>query len=975
VGSRPALARDLSPLAEDLARAVEGEVRFDDGSRHVYSTDASNYRQVPIGVVVPRHVDDVVAAVAVCRQHDVPITGRGAATSLAGQCCNAAVVIDFSKYVQGVVDIDARGQVATVLPGTVLDRLRDAAEEHDLTFGPDPATHTHCTLGGMVGNNSCGIHSVMAGKTEDNVERLDVLTYDGARFDVGPTTEDELDRIVAAAGRQGEIYRRLRDIRNRYGDRIRQAFPNIPRRVSGYNLDQLLPERGFHVARALVGTEGTCAVTLGATVRLVPSPQGRSLVVFGFPDIYAAADHAPEILDAGPIGLEGLDDKLVRDMHRKGLHVEELDRLPMGGGWLLVEFGGDDDAAAQAKATALMERLERSATPPHAKRYDDPAAAVKVWDVRESGLGATARVPGDPDTRPGWEDSAVAPERMGLYLRDLRKLLGRYGYDAAFYGHFGSGCVHTRVDFDLVAPEGLRRWRAFVEDAAALVVDYGGSLSGEHGDGQARGELLDTMYGAELVEAFRAFKAAWDPAGRMNPGKVIDAHPLDADLRLGADYRPPTLRTHFQFPDDGGDFARATQRCVGVGTCRRTEEGIMCPSYQVTRDEEHSTRGRARALFEMASGRWPAGDWRNPEIKRALDLCLACKGCKSECPVGVDMATYKAEFLAHHYRRRLRPASAYSMGLIMHWARLGSRAPRLANLVASSRLTAGAVKRVAGLAPEREVPRVATQPFTAWFRRRPAEPSGQGGDGRQPVVLWPDTFNNCFRPDTSRAAVEVLEAAGFAVRVPEVWVCCGRPLYDFGFLGHAKRLLRRTLRVLEPDIRAGTPVVVLEPSCAAVFRDELVNLFPHDRDARRLASQAFVLSELLQKHAPDASLPAISGRAVVQGHCHHRSVLDFGAEMAVLERLGLDAELLESGCCGMAGAFGYEAGEHYEVSQRCAERVLFPALRDIDGATLVLADGFSCRQQIEQGTGHRTRHLAEVIQGALLDDPRREDTR
>ncbi|MGH9152611.1 MAG: FAD-binding and (Fe-S)-binding domain-containing protein [Acidimicrobiales bacterium] len=961
-------------MAEDLASAVEGEVRFDDASRHIYSTDASNYRQVPIGVVVPRHVDDVVAAVAVCRQHDVPITGRGGATSLAGQCCNAAVVIDFSKYVHSVVDIDARGQVATVLPGTVLDRLRDAAEEHDLTFGPDPATHTHCTLGGMIGNNSCGIHSVMAGKTEDNVERLDVLTYDGARFEVGATSEDELDRIVSAGRRQGEIYRQLRDIRDRYGDRIRQAFPTIPRRVSGYNLDQLLPERGFHVARALVGTEGTCAVTLGATVRLVPSPQGRSLVVFGFPDIYAAADRVPEILDAGPIGLEGMDDKLVRDMRRKGLHVEELDLLPPGGGWLLVEFGGDDDAAARAKAAELMERLERSSAPPNAKRYDDPAAAVNVWDVRESGLGATARVPGDPDTWPGWEDSAVAPERIGPYLRDLRELLGRYGYDAAFYGHFGGGCVHTRVDFDLVAPEGLRRWRAFVEDAATLVVDYGGSLSGEHGDGQARGELLDTMYGPELVEAFRAFKAAWDPTGRMNPGKVIDAHPLDADLRLGADYRPPTLRTHFQFPDDDGDFARATQRCVGVGTCRRTEQGIMCPSYQVTREEEHSTRGRARALFEMASGRWPTGDWRNPEIKRALDLCLACKGCKSECPVGVDMATYKAEFLAHHYRRRLRPASAYSMGLIMHWARLAGRAPRLANLVASSRLTAGAVKRVAGLAPERVVPRFAEQTFTAWFRRRQPELSGQGDDARQPVVLWPDTFNNCFRPDTARAAVDVLEAAGFDVRVPEVWVCCGRPLYDFGFLGHAKHLLRRTLRVLEPEIRAGTPVVVLEPSCAAVFRDELVNLFPHDRDARRLASQTFVLSELLQQHAPDAALPAIAGRAVVQGHCHHRSVLDFGAEMAVLERLGLDAELLESGCCGMAGAFGFEAGEHYEVSMRCAERALFPALRDIDAATTVLADGFSCREQIEQGTGLRTRHLAEVIHGGLLDDRRREDT-
>ena len=953
----------MGSLAEDLGAAVEGEVRFDAGARALYSTDASNYRQLPLGVVLPRTADDVIAAVEISRAHEAPVLPRGGGTSLAGQGCNHAVVIDASRHLRRVVEVDPDRRTARVEPGVVLDDLRDAAERHHLTFGPDPATHNRCTLGGMVGNDSCGVHSIMAGRTAENVVELDVLTYDGARLRVGATDDAELARIVAQGGRRGEIYAGLREVASRYGGLVRTRFPDIPRRVSGYALEQLLPEHGFQVARALVGTEGTCATVLEATVALVPSPPVRVLLVLGFPDVYVACDRVPDVMNHAPVGLEGFDGRLVADMREKGLKPEEVALLPEGNGWLLVEFGGDDRAEAEAKAKRLMDELGKGAGAPSAKLFDDPTAEAKIWEVRESALGATARVPNRPDAWPGWEDSAVPPDKLGQYLRDLRALVDEHRFHAAFYGHFGQGCVHTRISFDLQTAPGVAAMRSFVEDAADLVVGYGGSLSGEHGDGQARAELLPRMFGHEVVHGFEAFKAVWDPQDRMNPGKVVRPRRLDQDLRLGTSYRPIPVTTHFRFPDDDGSFARATLRCVGVGKCRRTGGGTMCPSYMVTLEEEHSTRGRARLLFEMLNGDELGDRWRDRHVRDALDLCLACKGCKGDCPVNVDMATYKAEFLSHYYRRRLRPRSAYSMGLIMLWARAGARAPRAANTLTHAPGLASLAKWAGGVSPEREVPRLAAEPFTRWFADRPRR--GRGA----PVVLWPDTFNNYFTPGVARAATEVLEAAGFDVRVPARPMCCGRPLYDFGFLSTAKRYLRRVLEVLRDDVRAGVPVVVLEPSCASVFRDELVNLFPDDPDARRLHDQTKLLSEFLHERAGCLQLPrfpsASSKKAVVQAHCHHKAVMGFDAERAVLAATRLEPDVLDSGCCGMAGAFGFEAGEHFEVSVKAAERVLLPAVRAAAADSVVVADGFSCREQIRQCTGRRALHLAEVLRAGL----------
>jgi FAD/FMN-containing dehydrogenase/Fe-S oxidoreductase len=943
-------------LQRDLAAAIEGEVRFDAGGRALYATDLSIYRQVPIGVVVPRTVDDVVRTVEICRDHGAPIVGRGGGTSLVGQCTNEAVVVDCSKYLNRILEIDAERKLARVQPGVVCDDLKLTAEEHGLTWGPDPATHQYATVGGMLGNNSCGVHSVLTEfygggpRTADNVDALDVVTYRGERLRVGQG-EDGLPL---------DLVSKLRAIRDRYGDLVRERYPKIPRRVSGYNLDELLPERRFHVARTLAGTESTCAITLEATLRLVDNPAHRVLLVLGYPDQYVAADHIVEIREHRPIGIECVDHTVTDNMRRQGMHPAAVELYPDGGAWLLVEFGADSAEEAAEKAHALERQLGKDG--PVTKLVEDAAEQKLVWLVRESSIGAS-RIPRKLETWPTFEDSSVAPEKLGAYLRDFKKLLDKHGLHCVFFGHYGQGCAHTRIGFDLKTAEGIAGFRRFHEEATDLVLSYGGSLSGEHGDGQAHGWALEKMYGPELVDAFRDFKRAWDPDWKLNPGKKIDAYEPDANLRLGPGYRPKQVRTYFSFPDDGFSFAAAAERCFGVGLCRKHDTGTMCPSYMATLEEKHTTRGRAHLLFEFLRGEVIGRTgWRDEAVKEALDLCLACKGCKGECPVQVDVATYKAEFLAHYYARRLRPRVAYALGLLPWWARLAERAPRLANALTRAAPAGRLLKRAAEIAPERELPRFADETFKAWFGRR-----GAAGRGDRRVILWPDTFSNYFDPQVGRAAVNVLESAGLRVEVPQRPLCCGRPLYDFGMLRLAKRWLRQILEELGPAIADGVPVVGLEPSCLAVFRDELPNLLPHDEDAKRLSRQAFLLSEFLEREVDGWQPPKLSRKALVHGHCHHKALMKLDDEQAVLAKLGLDFDVVDSGCCGMAGSFGYHAGEHYDVSMKVGERVLLPAVRRADLDTLIVADGFSCREQIAHGTGREPLHLAEVIDLALSE--------
>jgi FAD/FMN-containing dehydrogenase/Fe-S oxidoreductase len=952
---------DADALAAELRRTLQGEVRFDDGSRALYATDASNYRQVPIGVVVPKSIEDIVATVTACRRYGAPVVSRGGGTSLAGQCCNVAVVMDMSKYLNRILALDHVAKTARVEPGCVLDDLREAAERHHLTFAPDPSTHSHNTLGGMIGNNSCGVHSLMGGKTVDNVIELDVLLYDGTRMKVGKTDAEAFERIVSEGGRRGEIYARLKALADRQADRIRARYPKIPRRVSGYNLDELLPENGFHIARALVGTEGTCMVILEATLRLVDSPPSRSLLVLGYPDVFSAGDHVPDILRHNPIGLEGLDDLLVEDMKAIHLHPRHVRLLPDGGGWLLAEFGGDSKSEADARANACMEALKRSGNPPTMKLFDDSAEEKMVWTVRESGLGATAHVPGKKITWEGWEDAAVPPDKVGAYLRDFRKLLEKFDYDCDLYGHFGQGCIHTRIDFDLETDAGIQAFHKFLKEAADLVVSYGGSLSGEHGDGQSKAEFLPLMFGDELVQAFREFKSIWDPDGKMNPGKIVDAYLPTENLRLGSGYKPEQPATHFRYPKDQGLFSRVALRCVGVGNCRQQHAQTMCPSYRVTREEKHCTRGRARLLFEMLRGDVITDRWQSEAVKESLDLCLACKGCKGDCPVHVDMATYKAEFLAHYYRHRFRPRQAYAFGWIDRWAALAAYAPGTVNWLAQAPGFGALIKFAAGMSPQRRLPRFAPETFRHWFAQR-----APGHPGQPPVLLWPDTFNDHFHPDTAQAAVAVLEAAGFRVRIPERRLCCGRPLYDFGMLDQAKKRLQRILAELRPAIEDGIPLIGLEPACVAVFRDELVNFFPDDELAQRLSRQTYFFGEFWIKNAPEFAFPKLEKKALLHGHCHQKALADIASDKALLEKIGLNVQVLDSGCCGMAGSFGFER-DKAGVAAQIGELVLLPAVRQAEPDTLIVADGFSCREQIAQLTERRSLHTADVLLMALRE--------
>ncbi|MFJ3304574.1 FAD-binding and (Fe-S)-binding domain-containing protein [Streptomyces sp. NPDC086549] len=972
-------------LRAELRAAVRGTVDFGTTARALHTMDASNYRRVPLGVVAPRDTDDVAAALGVCRAHGVPVVARGGGTSIAGQATGTGVVLDFTRHMNRVLSVDPEARTAVVQPGLVLDRLQEAAAPHGLRFGPDPATHSRCTLGGMIGNNSCGSHSVAWGTTADSVRELAVVTARGERLRLGQGW---------AGAPEG-----LRELAEGEQARLRTGFPELPRRISGYALDALLPEKGADVARSFCGSEGTLGILTEAVVRLVEAPRARALAVLGYGDESAAAEAAAGLLPYHPLTVEGMAADL----------VPSAAGLPRGGAWLFVETGGETAQEARARAEAVV----RAADVLDASVVTDPAAQRALWRIREDASGTATRMPDGSEAWPGWEDCAVPPPRLGAYLRDFRGLLTAHGLRGTPYGHFGDGCIHVRIDFDLMTEAGIGRFRRFSEELAELVVTHGGSLSGEHGDGQARAELLPKMYGDETVALFERAKGIWDPDDLLNPGMLVRPAPLDSNLRFSV-LPPEPVDVAFGYPADGGDFSAAVRRCVGVAKCRTTTvagSAVMCPSFRATGEEQHSTRGRARLLHEMLAGELVTDGWRSTEVRDALDLCLSCKGCRSDCPVEVDMATYKAEFLHHHYRGRRRPAAHYAMGWLPLWLRwvARTRTARLVNVLASVRPLAWAGKRLAGIAPEREIPRLAPETFSRWWRRRfraqmrRARAEWKAGGAptgpRHAVLLWPDTFTEHLSPSVGKAAVRVLEAAGVGVLltptvVPTVkrttegdlagiavnpWsprrarVCCGLTYISTGQLDRARAVLRRTLDLLEPfllpELAAEdlTPVVVLEPSCAAALRTDLPELLHDDPRAKRLASAVVTFAEALERYAPDWTPPSVARPVAGQTHCHQHAVLGDAPDRRLREAAGLTGEL-SGGCCGLAGNFGFEKG-HDEVSAACAEEQLLPAIREAAEGTVILADGFSCRTQLEQLAGVRGRHLAEVLADALEDAP------
>jgi FAD/FMN-containing dehydrogenase/Fe-S oxidoreductase len=921
-----------------LARAGATDVDASARRRAEYSTDASLYRVVPQVVVFPRARDEIAAIVDVARGLGVPITARGAGTSIAGNAVGAGMVLDFSRHLNRILDIDPASATAVVEPGVILDDLQRAAAPHRLRFGPDPSTHSRCTIGGMIGNNACGSRALGYGRTADNVVALDVVTGTGDQFSA-----------TAGAALNSRTLSALHElVQSRLGV-IRTELGRFTRQVSGYSLEHLLPEHGFDVAKAFVGTEGTWGVLSEATVQLVRAPASTALVVLGYPDMASAADAVPGLLAHSPVALEGLDERIVNVLQRKG--VRGIPELPQGQGWLFVELGGDDAGDVGALAVAAL----RDAGAQRGRLVENAAEAKALWKIREDGAGLAARTT-DPPGSAGWEDAAVPPEHLGKYLREFEALMRDRGLTGVPYGHFGDGCIHIRINFRLNDAGGRRDFRQFLTAAAQLVAGYGGSMSGEHGDGRARGELLPLMYSREAMATFAAAKNIFDPHDVLNPGVIVAPRALDADLR-DASVAPIRVNLGFAYRHDGGDFTAAAHRCTGVGKCRvATGSGVMCPSFRATKDEKDSTRGRARVLQELANGTMVHG-WRAPEVLESLDLCLACKACSSECPTGVDMATYKAEALYQRYRGRPRPPAHYTLGWLPHWARLASTTPRLTN-----RLMAGWLarpgKRMAGVDNRRDLPAFAPQTFHRWIAQHPSTTG-------KPVVLWVDTFTNYFTPQVGIAAVKVLEDADYSVRVPDVLLCCGLTWISTGQLTTARKMLRRSVLALAEDARAGVPIVGLEPSCTAVFRSDAAELLDETEHTTAVAGSVKTLAELLSE-TDGWRPPDLAGvDAVVQPHCHHQAVLGFSTDLDVLTRAGVNTQTVD-GCCGLAGNFGAERG-HYEISVAVAENGLLPAVREAGQDAIVLTDGFSCRTQLQQLADREGIHLAELLAGSPMN--------
>ncbi len=944
-------------LVSALRAAGIGNVADSVLRKSLYATDASLYRIPPQAVVVPRDAGEVLATHRICRELKVPLTMRGAGTSIAGNAIGPGVVVDVSRHLNRIIEIDPETGTALVEPGVVHAQLQRAIAPAGWRFGPDPSTHNRCTIGGMIGNNACGSRALGYGRTSDNVLGLDVLTGSGERLWLGAVPRSELPAAQSPAlnGLERVIHSNLAVIRTELGQ--------FGRQVSGYSLEHMLPEslvpiRGLDVARMLTGTEGTLALTLAARVRLVRDAPVRILVALGYPSMPEAADAVPGILPHHPIACEGLDARIVEVIRaRRG--AAAVPPLPRGHGWLFVELTGENSGQVQAAAQALVA----DAGALEAQIVTDPQQAAALWRIREDGAGLAGRTPSGAPAHSGWEDAAVPPVRLGSYLRDFEQLMAQHGVTGLPYGHFGDGCLHIRIDFPFDTQRGNQVFRDFLTDGAKLVAHYGGSMSGEHGDGRARSELLPFMYSPDAIRAFEQVKAVFDPEDLLNPGVIVRPAPLDADLRLStaAPYRKDL---GLSYRHDQGDLAMAVHRCTGVGKCRSTVAAapgqVMCPSFLATKDEKDSTRGRARVLQDAVSGHLGKRPWAHPAMHDALDLCLACKGCASDCPTGVDLASYKAEALFQRYRRRLRPRSHYVLGWLPRWAQLIARVPLLAPVIngaGRSRWLHPVVTWLAGVDQRRTLPIFTKQSFRRWFEQRNPIADGHHGE----VILFVDTFTNSFAPHVGQAAVAVLEHAGYRVRITEKPGCCGLTWISTGQLTGARKQLSTTIRALAAEVRAGALIVGLEPSCTAVLRGDATELVaPADLAAAQdVATATKTLAELLGQTAgwipPDLS----AHRMVAQPHCHHHAVMGWGVDAELLAAAGAQVTQV-GGCCGLAGNFGVERG-HHEISVAVAQTQLLPAVDRLNSEDTVLADGFSCRTQLTDLSDQPGEHLAELL--------------
>lgn len=953
----------LSTFHNELKLKLDGSCDFSSAALAMYASDASNYRQVPLGVVYPKNANDIKITARLCHDHGYALLLRGAGTSQNGQCVNNAVVIDCSQHMHSVLDIDTTNRTALVEPGTVCDALKNAAEKYGLTFGPDPATHSRCTLGGMIGNNSCGPHSMLAGKTVENVIELEVLTSDGASFWVGPTSDEELENIIAARDRRGEIYQQLKDLRDEYADDIRNRYPDIKRRVSGYNLDQLLPENGFNVARALVGTEGTCVSILQARVKLVESPKHVQLIVLGFKDIFHAGDAVPQIMSFEPIAMEGLDWNIVGGLNDRNLRQQEVALLPSGKAWLLVELAANSLNNLDDKTRAFCAAMQSDDLVNSVLAVSDTRDVAALWSIREQGASATALAlnPEDPDPVVGWEDTAVDPYQLGNYLRELYALVDRYGYQTSLYGHFGDGCIHARMTFDTRTAAGVEQWRRFSQEIASLVVKFGGSLSGEHGDGQAKAEFLPIMFGERLVGAFEQFKAIWDPTGNMNPRKVVNPYRMDENLRYGPDYQTPAVESTLQFVDDAAGFGRSTERCIGMGKCR-SASGAMCPSYQATSEERYSTRGRARLFHELVRGEIITDGWQDPAIADSLEHCLSCKACKTSCPTQVDIAAYKAEFMHRHYSKgKRRPFNHYIFGYIGNWLPKAARVPALLNLLSITPINSLA-KKILGFSSDKSLPLISKQNFATWAKTNASTSNEHfymhGNTTNPTVVLWADTLTAHYSPHLLIDTVSILNRCQFQVAIAKSHFCCGRPLYEYGLLTRAQKQANFILDDFYPNLPNNADVIVLEPSCLSVFKDELIKLHPNDNRALTLAKKTQSLAQFLL--GKDIKPSRKLDKGLIHFHCHDKSLHTHKADNEWLHSCFDEIAEPEAGCCGMAGTFGMQSRTRH-IAEKLLNRHLKPALDAANSHTYVVSNGYSCRNQLAGATQKKVYHPVEII--------------